>query len=482
MDYKDAAHLLRRMGFGGRPDQIQALAALTPEAAVDQLMNFDGVDNSKMEKALKILIRSGFDVFGIPRRWWFLRMIMTAAPFQEKMTLFWHNHFATSDAKAIPPTVPYQNLTLRNLALGKFDDLFLAILRDPAMLFYLDNELNTKVNPNENLARESMELFSMGLTGPDAPNYTEDDVKAVAKALTGWGITIVRSGFAVFNPKKRNSWGFTLNASQHDDSSKSVFGLPPADLDGTDIARIISARPATARFLVKKLFAFFVFPLDDSNPDDEAIIEQFAQVYISNDHSIKVVVRSIFTSPLFYSDRAKHALIKHPVEFIVGAIRILNAEFQDIGVGGGLGTTPQQPQQLYQAAAAMGMNLLAPPDVSGWRFGEAWLGTSSLLERYNFATALMGQRTSDPNGLAPFVSNDTLKFYCKPTAADTVASFLNLMGPLEVDQDTVDRLTKYLETDAQGNPVNFVPDAPTIDRQIRGLVRQIMFLAEFHAN
>ena len=481
MDYKAAAHLMRRMGFGGRPAEIQALAALTPEAAVDHLLNFDAVDNSKMEKALKVLIRSGSDLFGVPRRWWFLRMIMTAAPFQEKMTLFWHNHFATSDAKVIPPLVPYQNLTLRNLALAKFDDLFLAILQDPAMLFYLDNQLNTKDRANENLGRECMELFSMGLSGPNAPNYTEDDVKAVAKALTGWGITIVRGGF-VFNPKKRNTWGFAFNAGQHDDSSKSVFGLPPADLDGTDIVRIISARPATARFLVKKLFAFFVFPLDDSDPGDEAIIEQFAQVYMDNDHSIKEVVRSIFTSPLFYSDRSMFRLMKSPVEYIVGAVRILNAEFQDIGIGGGFSTTPQQPQQLYQAAAAMGMNLLAPPDVSGWRFGEAWLGTSSLLARYNFSTALMQQRTSDPNGLAPFVSNDTLKLHCKPTAADTVASFLTLMGPLEVDQDTVDRLTKYLETDAQGNPVNFVPDNPTIDRQIRGLVRQIMCLAEFQAN
>jgi len=185
---------------------------------------------------------------------------------------------------------------------------------------------------------------------------------------------------------------------------------------------------------------------------------------------------------LFYSDRSMFRLMKSPVEYIVGAVRILNAEFQDIGIGGGFSITPQQPQQLYQAAAAMGMNLLAPPDVSGWRFGEAWLGTSSLLARYNFSTALMGQRTSDPNGLAPFVSNDTLKLYCKPSAADTVASFLNLMGPLEVDQDTIDRLTKYLETDAQGNPVNFVPDNATIDRHIRGLVRQIMCLAEFQAN
>jgi len=237
----------------------------------------------------------------------------------------------------------------------------------------------------------------------------------------------------------------------------------------------VAARPATARFLVKKLFAFFVFPLNDSDPGDRAIIDQFAQVYMDNDHSILALVRSVFTSEVFYSARARFALIKNPVELIVGSVRILGADYQDIGTGPALVTQPQ----LHQAAAGMGMKLLEPPDVSGWKLGQGWIGTSTLLERYNFATALMGNRASDHSQPQPFVSNETLKSYVKSNAADTVASFLNLLGPLDVDQDTADRLARYLETDAQGNLVTFVPDDATIDRQVRGLVRHIMYLAEF---
>jgi uncharacterized protein (DUF1800 family) len=478
MEYRDAAHLFRRMAFGARPDQIQALAGLTPEAAVDQLLNFDSVDNSKMEKALRALIHADSQDFDAGRRWWLTRMILTAAPFQEKMTLFWHNHFATSDAKVFGPLVGYQNLTLRTLALARFDDLLLGILKDPAMLYFLDNTFSTKDRPNENLAREMQELFTLGIKGPQGDNYTQADVKAVAQALTGWSITIARGGFVTFNPRKANPWAFLFEDVFHDHSLKSIYGLPPADLNADDVVRIIAARPAAAAFLVKKLFAFFVFPLDDSDPADQAIIDQFAQVYMDNDHSILALVRSVFTSEVFYSSRARFALIKNPVELIVGSTRMLNADYQDIGTEPALITQPQ----LHQAAAGMGMKLLEPPDVSGWKFGQAWIGTSTLLERYNFATALMGNRTSDHSQPEPFVSNETLKSYVKSSAADTVASFLNLLGPLDVDQATADRLAKYLETDAQGNPVTFVPDDATIDRQVRGLVRHIMYLAEFQLN
>src|SRR5262249_19175307 len=206
MEYRHAAHLLRRMGFGGPPEQVQALAALSREAAVDQLLNIEAVNKNPMEKALKRMLRNSVD-FDIARRWWFARMIMTETPFEEKMTLFWHNHFATSDLKAFALTVPYQVLTLRDLGLGKFDDLLLAVVRDPAMLIWLDNLFSTKDRPNENLARECMELFTTGINGPDGANYTEADVKEVARAFTGWSIRSLRS-FITFNPKKSDPYGF----------------------------------------------------------------------------------------------------------------------------------------------------------------------------------------------------------------------------------------------------------------------------------
>src|SRR5262245_13856680 len=248
MDYRDAAHLLRRMGFGGRPEQIQALAPLSREAAVEQLLNVEAVNNRPMEKALKRMLRNSVD-FDTARRWWFARMIMTEAPFEEKMTLFWHNHFATSDLKAFGLTVPYQVLTLRDLGLGKFDDLLLAVARDPAMIIWLDNLFSTKDRPNENWAREAMELFTTGINSPDGPNYTEADVKEVARAFTGWSIRNVRPAIS-FNPKKADPFAFNFQDTQHDHGTKTVFGLAPADLDGTDIVKILAARPATARFLV----------------------------------------------------------------------------------------------------------------------------------------------------------------------------------------------------------------------------------------
>jgi uncharacterized protein (DUF1800 family) len=471
MDPKDLAHLLRRTEFAAPPERVQALAGLTREAAVDQILNFEGVNNTPMEKALKVLIRNDQD-FNVHRRWWFARMILTQAPFQEKMTLFWHNHFATSDLKAFAFTVAYQNLTLRSLALAKFDDLLLAVAQDPGMIFYLDNFFSTKDRPNENWARELMELFTMGISGPDGPNYTENDVKEVARAFTGWSALAQRSAFG-WNPRKPNPFRFNFVDSFHDHGNKTVFNLPPSDIDGTDVVKILAARPATARFLVKKLFAFFVFPLNLSDPQDAQIIDQFAQVYLDNDHSIKTLVASIFKSDVFFSDRARWALVKNPVDLIVGAIRMLNAAYQDSG-----GSLQDQPP-LYQLSARMGMNLDEPDDVSGWGYGLRWIGSSTLLERYNFANSLMSNRSSDLSLPDPFVSNDKLKQHTKANAADTVASFLNVLGPLEVDQETVDRLTNYLETDDQGHQVGFTPDDQTIDRKVRGLVRHIMYLAEF---
>ena len=476
LTYADGAHLLRRAGFGGPPAEIESLASLGRQGAVDRLIDYEQIDTGKMDRALKALLplgRQGF-LADYEQRWWFARMITTPRPFEEKMTLFWHNHFATSESKAsFYTTMLYQILRLRQYALGRFDDLLLAVAQDPAMLTWLDGISNVAGRPNENFARELQELFTMGtidaVTGE--PNYSEQDVKEIARAFTGWGIA--DTGRLGFNPKKPGRYQFLIRDELHDSGSKTIYGRT-ANFSGEDVVGIIAARRSTARFLVKKLFTFFVYPLSDS-AEDKSVIEKFADVYMSNDHSIRELVRAIFSSDEFFSDRARLALVKSPAELIAGALRILGVDYRDDGA-----LLLQRP--MYYASWAMGMTLFQPPDVSGWKLNIGWINTATLLARYNFANTLITNRTQSPPEYGPAVSNDTLKLYTKATAQDTVASFLNLLGPISVDSDTMDRLTRYLETDAGGGPSPFVNDDATIDRKIRGLVHQIMCLPQFQLN
>ena len=257
--YDEAAHLLRRMGFGGAPGEIDDLVARGREGAVDFLLNYEQIDNNEMEG----LLRSSFD-FSDPfnfqkfnrgelQRWWFTRMTHTRRPFEEKMTIFWHNHFATSASKTTDLLIYIQNLTLRTHALDRFDNLLLKVAQDPAMLVWLDGITNVRGKPNENFARELQELFTMGINDvvTGEANYTEQDVKEVARTYTGWKFFHDRT-----NPNPF-SYTFIVNPPEHDSTSKTVYSGAPwgktGNLDGTDVIEIVCARRATARYLVKKL-------------------------------------------------------------------------------------------------------------------------------------------------------------------------------------------------------------------------------------
>src|SRR5581483_7824548 len=240
------------------------------------------------------------------QRWWFARMVTTNRVFEEKMTLFWHNHFATATSKVQDIFMYIQNLKLRQNALTRFDDLLLLVAQDPAMLIWLDGLTNVAGKPNENFARELQELFTMGIrdvvTGE--PNYSEADVKEVARAFTGW---------KVFHPRDSADpydFQFVVNPPEHDNTAKTVYAGTPyqasGNFDGKDVIDLICARRATARYLVWKLFKFFVYPLTDSAAD-HATVEKFADVYMQQSYSIKRLVRAIFTSDEFFSDRARFA-------------------------------------------------------------------------------------------------------------------------------------------------------------------------------
>lgn len=475
--YEEGAHLLRRMGFGGPPEEIDNLVSRGREGAVDYLINFSQIDN----RALDDLLQRSFD-FSNPndpskfngaeiQRWWFARLVHTRRQFEEKLTLFWHNHFATAISKVPELFMFVQNQTLRQNALSRFDSLLLKAAQDPAMLVWLDGITNVRGKPNENFARELQELFTIGIndviTGEQ--NYTEDDVKQIARAFTGWKPAQPR------NPTDTFGFGFVVNPDEHDNGAKTVYGQT-SNFGGEDIITIIAARRATARFLSKKMLEFFVYPLTASS-SDKATIEKFADVYINNGHSIKEMSRAIFTSDEFFSDRARFALVKSPVELIIGAIRMLGARYNP-------GTSAHQENANILAflSGLLGQEIYNPPDVSGWPHGLGWINTANLLMRFTFADFLAIFRTGNPDSPGVWLTQDQLRKYTKASTKKTVKNLLSALGPLNVDGAATRALRDYLQTDDQGNTVDFVPDDVTIDKKVRGLVHQIMCLSEFQLN
>jgi uncharacterized protein (DUF1800 family) len=478
LTYDESAHLLRRAGFGGTPSEIDDLVTRSREGAVDYLINFSQIDNSVMES----LLSSDFSLTdptdnqsfnqGEIRRWWCTRMVKTKRQFEEKLTLFWHNHFATSLSKVPDFHMFNQNQLLRSNGLARFDTLLTKVSQDPAMLIWLDNVTNVLGHPNENFARELQELFTMGIqdvvTGEQ--NYTEDDVKQIARAFTGWNFRRTPGGGPL-------DYSFLLRPGQHDNGTKTIYvGTPwqtSANLDGTDVITVICQRPATARYLTWKLFNFFVYPVKN-NSTDKATIDKFAQVYLNNDHSVKELVRAIFTSDEFFSDRARFALVKQPAEIVVGAIRMIGGDYNPGPVGRGSSNLPAN------SARSQGQDFFSPPDVAGWDFNLGWINTASMLERYNYTNSVINNRNSTNPGVS--ITLDQLKKYTKKSSKKTVKKFFQVLGPLNPGTPTRKQLQSYLETADNGQPVGFVKDDATIDKKVRGLVHQIMCLPEFHLN
>jgi uncharacterized protein (DUF1800 family) len=269
-------------------------------------------------------------------------------PLREKMTLFWHNHFATSATKVQSATLMYrQNQLLRQHALGKFSTLLHEVGRDPAMLVWLDASQNVKGRPNENYAREVMEIFTLGVG-----NYTEKDVRESARAFTGWSVEEQRAVFA---------------ADRHDDGTKTILGQSGKWKDD-DVGRILLDQPAAARFLAGKLYRAFISETEPPAP----LLEALARRFRTSGSRIDTVLGILFRSRLFFSRHAFLRRVKGPVEFVLGAV-------QSAWPG------PASPADLALALEKMGQTLFAPPNVKGWPGGRDWINTSTLLARHNFA-------------------------------------------------------------------------------------------------
>ena len=345
-------HLLRRAGFGASPAELEIFTAMGWAATVDYLIEYQNVDDSELEHLLSLLeldLERPIDL----QRWWLLRMINTKRPLQEKMTLFWHGILTSASAKVGKGPYMYnQNQLFRKHALGHYGTLLKAVSKDPAMLVWLDSRRNKKSAPNENFARELMELFSMGIG-----HYTETDVRESARAFTGWGL-------------KRKEFFFRSN--HHDFGFKTFLG-ESGDFDGDDIVDIIMKQPVAAEFISRKLFEYFAY--DAPDPDTVA---RLADTFRSSKQSIKAVVREILTSTEFYSSRAYRTKIKSPVEMVASTVRTLGIETDG--------------KVLLKPTNNMGQSLFNPPDVSGWPGGLTWINSSTIVHRLNFANQIATAR------------------------------------------------------------------------------------------
>ncbi len=364
-DRRWTAHLLRRAGFGWTPDELDQYAALGYEGAVNRLLAPADVDDSATDD---LVAAAGLNLnaatkIGDGQALWLLRMLYTQRPLQEKMTLFWHNHFATAIQKVKDPQLMYaQNNLFRNNALGRFDDLLKGVARDPAMIFWLDNNTNKRGHPNENWGREVMELFTIGIG-----NYSETDVREVARAFTGWSAN-------------RNTGQFQFLANQHDSGSKTVLGHT-GNLNGDDVLDILAGKRETGLFLGRKMWRWFV-----NDTPDMGGVNRLADVYMQSNHNISAMLKALFLSPEFQADANYYATVKNPPEFLIGALKLtgLGAAVHD-------NLTPALLMSWARATSGMGMALYIPTNVAGWPGGRVWMNPGTYFVRTNTVEGLLLQ-------------------------------------------------------------------------------------------
>jgi uncharacterized protein (DUF1800 family) len=424
---RHAAHLLRRAGFGGSEADVARLISRGMPGAVDSLLHPTAADNDFPLYPDQAVLYDPKKARQSTQLWWLDRMLRTNRPLVEKMTLFWHGHFATALGKVQPQYMAAQINLFREQGLGRFPTLLSFVTRDPAMLIWLDNRANAKAHPNENYAREVMELFALGLG-----NYTEDDIKEAARAFTGW--VVDKNQQAAFVP------------ARHDDGVKTVLGKTGA-FNADDVIAIVVAQPIHQRFLAHKLLEFFVY----SDPEPE-LIESVAQVYALSGFDVAKTVGTILRSNVFYSSRAYRAIPKSPIELAIGTLRYAGAQT----------VPPNLPYQL----ARMGQEPLNPPSVKGWDGGPAWINTSTLLARFNFVNGLMAQTAPGKNGQAavpaPNVSPDEIVRRVGMNASRVAEAIVSGVVQDDVTSDVRATLVAYLNSQtpsaAMQNPLPFGPE------------------------
>ncbi|WP_150558582.1 DUF1800 domain-containing protein [Pandoraea bronchicola] len=439
----DARYLLTRTGYSPDARELAPFVGMTRAQAVDRLLE----ETRRTAVTPPPAWAANPPLYGVPvknmtdeqrrelnqRRarmaaslaaWWAQEMASTPSPLTERMTMFWHNHFVSSDDKVREPVVLYrQNVLLRANALGNFGVLLHEVSKDPAMLIYLDGAGSRKGRPNENFAREVMELFTLG-----EGHYTEQDVREAARAYTGWSID---------RPTMRYVW----RANVHDTGTKTVLSQT-GDFDGDQMLDILLARPETATFITGKLWREFVSPTPEPSQ-----VQRVADAFRTSGYDIRVALRALLLTPAFWDARTRGTLVKSPSEFVTDTVREFDIGYDD-------------PQMLAQQMRVLGQDLFRPPNVKGWPGGDAWIDSTTLLARKQFVERMFrateNANAGGPSMMSPSPSpSPSLSSSARPgvqrTALRAAAAMPRTVAGVRFD------LSRWLQPYALG-PID-VPDA-----------------------
>ena len=466
------AHLTRRAGFGATREELERYVAQGYEATVEELLNpadkTPGLEDDDLIRRYHIE-RNSMHSTVESAAYWLYRMINTKRPFEEKLALFWHGVFATGDFKIDNPRKILNQIEMfRRIGMGSFQTLLVQLSKDPAMIFWLDNKDNHGEAVNENYGREILELFSMGVG-----NYTEVDVRECSRAFTGWTMrnaqlhTVIESLGSVW-PYGRLEWQFQYDDQDHDHGEKTFLGHT-GDLNGENVIDIICREPATARFIARHLYSFFV--ADEAQvpawntvpPRDPEAIQTLIDAYFKYQYDIQSVLRVLFNSDFF--KEARFARVKSPAELVVGTARL----------SGGYRSPRMGDESLNDVTSFMGQKLLDPPSVEGWHTGTEWITSGSLVQRVNFATSEFSDVTKP--GVRDII--ERIKAQGPRLSPDQAAdACLDLMGPIS-DAPAVRR--ELLAHASTGGDICFgseTQDQESVDR-IKGLLQLIVASREY---
>jgi uncharacterized protein (DUF1800 family) len=440
-------HLLRRFGLGAAPKEVRELELLSQDDAFARLLDYNQRTDPYQVSPWEFTVNDQNPQINTNARnfadWWALKMCVTNRPLEEKLTLFWHDHFAVSESKVQDGRKMLQYLaTLRKHASGNFAEMLWAVSKDPAMIVWLDIRENVRGRPNENFAREVMELFTLGVDN----GYTEQDIAEAARALTGWAFRDTlnyreRETNPIENQikeKVRNDqpmFEFQYVANRHETGEKTILGKT-GDFTGDDVVRILLDHPNTPRLICTKLWEWFAYP----KPEAE-IVDKLASTFVQKGYEIKPVLREIASHPAFWSDKCVGKKVKSPVDYTVGLARQFGAvaHMQNRAVDQ---TDPFRPihnqarqlsRAVNQQVRRQGLELLYPPSVEGWHWNEEWIGPEGMLYRIDLARQFFANR----NLVAPMLEWITPEIAVEPSStadAQTVDRILMLMD-VEVDAE-----------------------------------------------
>jgi uncharacterized protein (DUF1800 family) len=390
---------------------------------------------------------------------WMFHMVNTQRPLEEKMTLFWHHVFATGNSKVDNYDQLLEQISMfRRMGMGNYRELLLGLAKNPAMIYFLDNNENHKRAVNENWGRELLELFSMGVG-----NYTEKDVREASRAFTGWTIApkIPRL------PYGRFPWQFEYLPEDHDDGEKEFLGHK-GRFNGDDIINIVVQQPACHRFIARHLYNFFVADEPQvpswsiTEPRDPQAIDTLAKTFKDSGYDLRAVLRVLFNSDFF--KQARFAKIKSPAEMVVGTLRL---------TGGAELPRPNYGEEVAMQPTYMGQDLLNPPSVEGWHTGKEWINSGSLMSRINFVADMVGNVNLP--GVRDMITR--LKAIGTLTPEALVDACLDLMGPLEVGAETRQEL---IEQARDGGALHW--NAPDAEARVAELLQLIVAMREFQFN